>query len=160
MVLLLKFSLILTVMTSFLCATTTTSSSNVGEMLIIRHGRSRVRHINENDHIRWGLQAFDNLTLDDYDTSTSPEPSTSTVDLSNDTSISSPSSELVGSQLFGSDFWFGSDGSNFLNGNANSSINQSQQTTGNLKRKITADFPMDKTFTPHQVRWINIFFVY
>lgn len=37
-------------------------------MLIIRHGRSRVRHSSEKDHIRWGLKAFDNLTLDnDYD---------------------------------------------------------------------------------------------
>lgn len=36
-------------------------------MLIIRHGRSRVRHSSEKNHIRWGLQAFDNLTLYDYD---------------------------------------------------------------------------------------------
>lgn len=29
------------------------------DMLIIRHGRSRVRHSTEKDHIRWGLKAFD-----------------------------------------------------------------------------------------------------
>lgn len=41
------------------------------DMLIIRHGRSRVRHSSEKDHIRWGLKAFDNLTLDnDYDNDT------------------------------------------------------------------------------------------
>lgn len=41
------------------------------DMLIIRHGRSRVRHSTEKDHIRWGLKAFDNLTLDnDYDNDT------------------------------------------------------------------------------------------
>lgn len=34
------------------------------DLLVIRHGRSRVRHSSEKDHIRWGLQAFDNLTLD------------------------------------------------------------------------------------------------
>lgn len=34
-----------------------TSSSS--DMLIIRHGRSRVRHSSEKDHIRWGLKAFD-----------------------------------------------------------------------------------------------------
>ncbi|XP_052859946.1 uncharacterized protein LOC128267196 [Anopheles cruzii] len=37
------------------------------EYLIIRHGRSRVRHSSEKDHIRWGLQVFDNFTLLDYD---------------------------------------------------------------------------------------------
>uniref|UniRef100_A0AAG5D520 Uncharacterized protein n=1 Tax=Anopheles atroparvus TaxID=41427 RepID=A0AAG5D520_ANOAO len=39
------------------------------EYLIIRHGRSRVRHSSEKDHIRWGLQVFDNFTLLDYDAS-------------------------------------------------------------------------------------------
>lgn len=34
------------------------------DLLVIRHGRSRVRHSSEKDHIKWGLQAFDNLTLD------------------------------------------------------------------------------------------------
>lgn len=43
---------------------TSTSSSDI---LNIRHGRSRVRHSTEKNHIRWGLQAFDNLTLIDYD---------------------------------------------------------------------------------------------
>lgn len=37
------------------------------DMLIIRHGRSRVRHSSEKKFIRWGLHAFDNLTLFDYD---------------------------------------------------------------------------------------------
>lgn len=37
------------------------STDNV---LIIRHGRSRVRHSTEKDHLRWGLKAFDNLTLE------------------------------------------------------------------------------------------------
>lgn len=41
------------------------------DMLIIRHGRSRVRHSTEKNHIRWGLKALDNLTLDyDYDNET------------------------------------------------------------------------------------------
>lgn len=41
------------------------------DMLIIRHGRSRVRHSTQKNHIRWGLRAFDNLTLDyDYDNDT------------------------------------------------------------------------------------------
>lgn len=128
-------------------ATTTTSS-----MLIIRHGRSRVRHINENDHIRWGLQAFDNLTLDDYDTTTSTDPS-STVDLLNDaSSSSSSSSDLVGSQLFGSDFWLGSDANNNMNGNVNTSLinQQASQPIGNSKRKGTADFPMENILNPSQ----------
>lgn len=42
-------------------------SASSSDMLIIRHGRSRVRHSSEKSHIRWGLQAFDNLTLYDYD---------------------------------------------------------------------------------------------
>ncbi|XP_055607463.1 uncharacterized protein LOC129755136 [Uranotaenia lowii] len=42
--------------------------SSTSEYLIIRHGRSRVRHSSEKDHIRWGLQVFDNFTLLDYDT--------------------------------------------------------------------------------------------
>lgn len=33
------------------------------EILIIRHGRSRSRHSVEKDHVRWGLQALDNLTI-------------------------------------------------------------------------------------------------
>lgn len=33
------------------------------EILIIRHGRSRSRHSSEKDHVRWGLKAFDNLTI-------------------------------------------------------------------------------------------------
>lgn len=41
--------------------------ASTGDTLIIRHGRSRVRHSSEKSHIRWGLQAFDNLTLYDYD---------------------------------------------------------------------------------------------
>ncbi|XP_053686879.1 uncharacterized protein LOC128736421 [Sabethes cyaneus] len=41
--------------------------SSTSEYLIIRHGRSRVRHSSEKDHIRWGLQVFDNFTLLDYD---------------------------------------------------------------------------------------------
>ncbi|XP_065077208.1 uncharacterized protein LOC135700600 [Ochlerotatus camptorhynchus] len=53
--------------------------SSTSEYLIIRHGRSRVRHSSEKDHIRWGLQVFDNFTLLDYDT----------VDDSNETSSSS-----------------------------------------------------------------------
>lgn len=32
------------------------ATSSPSDMLIIRHGRSRVRH---SDHIRWGLKAFD-----------------------------------------------------------------------------------------------------
>lgn len=45
--------------------------SSSSDMLIIRHGRSRVRHSTQKNHIRWGLRAFDNLTLDyDYDNDT------------------------------------------------------------------------------------------
>lgn len=43
------------------------SSSSLSDTLIFRHGRSRVRHSSEKNHIRWGLKAFDNLTLIDYD---------------------------------------------------------------------------------------------
>lgn len=42
-------------------------SAASSDVLFIRHGRSRVRHSSEKSHIRWGLQAFDNLTLYDYD---------------------------------------------------------------------------------------------
>lgn len=48
--------LILLAATVWMCCATT-------DMLIIRHGRSRVRHSSVKDHIRWGLKAFDNLTL-------------------------------------------------------------------------------------------------
>lgn len=41
-------------------------NSQSTDTLIIRHGRSRVRHSTEKDHLRWGLKAFDNLTLE-YD---------------------------------------------------------------------------------------------
>jgi hypothetical protein len=44
--------------------TSLAASSSTADVLIIRHGRSRVRHSTEKDHIRWGLKAFDNLTLD------------------------------------------------------------------------------------------------
>lgn len=43
------------------------SLSSPSDVLFLRHGRSRVRHSTEKNHIRWGLKAFDNLTLDDYD---------------------------------------------------------------------------------------------
>uniref|UniRef100_A0A336LL06 CSON010180 protein n=1 Tax=Culicoides sonorensis TaxID=179676 RepID=A0A336LL06_CULSO len=39
-------------------------NSQSTDVLIIRHGRSRVRHSTEKDHLRWGLKAFDNLTLE------------------------------------------------------------------------------------------------
>ena len=53
------------------CLTYCIHFSMASDMLIIRHGRSRVRHSTEKNHIRWGLQAFDNLTLDyDYDNDT------------------------------------------------------------------------------------------
>lgn len=45
----------------------TFASSSLTDTLIFRHGRSRVRHSSEKNHIRWGLKAFDNLTLIDYD---------------------------------------------------------------------------------------------
>lgn len=45
----------------------TQQSSSSSDVLMIRHGRSRVRHSTEKNHIRWGLKAFDNLTLMDYD---------------------------------------------------------------------------------------------
>lgn len=48
-----------------LCVSCVSASSS--DVLVIRHGRSRVRHSSEKSHIRWGLQAFDNLTLYDYD---------------------------------------------------------------------------------------------
>lgn len=48
-----------------------TICSGTADVPIIRHGRSRVRHSTEKDHLRWGLKAFDNLTLDyDYDNGT------------------------------------------------------------------------------------------
>ncbi|XP_049542804.1 uncharacterized protein LOC125955704 [Anopheles darlingi] len=49
------------------CCLVATGSASSSEYLIIRHGRSRVRHSSEKDHIRWGLQVFDNFTLLDYD---------------------------------------------------------------------------------------------
>ncbi|XP_021699568.1 uncharacterized protein LOC23687899 isoform X2 [Aedes aegypti] len=58
--------------------------SSTSEYLIIRHGRSRVRHSSEKDHIRWGLQVFDNFTLLDYDT----------VDDSNETSSTASQNDL------------------------------------------------------------------
>ncbi|XP_053662412.1 uncharacterized protein LOC128711556 [Anopheles marshallii] len=54
------------VLVSLACFAANCSSSS-SEYLIIRHGRSRVRHSSEKDHIRWGLQVFDNFTLLDYD---------------------------------------------------------------------------------------------
>uniref|UniRef100_A0A182T3Q9 Uncharacterized protein n=1 Tax=Anopheles maculatus TaxID=74869 RepID=A0A182T3Q9_9DIPT len=50
-----------------LCLTSSGGRHSSSEYLIIRHGRSRVRHSSEKDHIRWGLQVFDNFTLLDYD---------------------------------------------------------------------------------------------
>lgn len=57
------FSILLLIVLSIICL----SSASTSDTLIIRHGRSRVRHSSEKNHIRWGLQAFDNLTLYDYD---------------------------------------------------------------------------------------------
>lgn len=48
-------------------ATAAASPSSSSDVLMIRHGRSRVRHSTEKSHIRWGLQAFDNFTLIEYD---------------------------------------------------------------------------------------------
>lgn len=59
--------LILLCFLNIVLSNSATSSSSSSEVLIIRHGRSRVRHSNEKDHIRWGLKAFDNLTLDYID---------------------------------------------------------------------------------------------
>lgn len=71
-------------------------SKTSSDMPFIRHGRSRVRHSNEKDHIRWGLQAFDNLTFD-YD------------GFENESvSFGSGSGSNMG-QLFGSDFWLNSE---------------------------------------------------
>lgn len=53
------------------CVSLTSASSSLSDTLIFRHGRSRVRHSSEKNHIRWGLKAFDNLTLIDYDYETS-----------------------------------------------------------------------------------------
>ncbi|XP_053674377.1 uncharacterized protein LOC128724681 [Anopheles nili] len=54
------------VLASLACLAASCGGSS-SEYLIIRHGRSRVRHSSEKDHIRWGLQVFDNFTLLDYD---------------------------------------------------------------------------------------------
>lgn len=43
--------------------TTTIELTSQSEILIIRHGRSRSRHSAEKEHVRWGLKAFDNLTI-------------------------------------------------------------------------------------------------
>ncbi|KAJ6641293.1 hypothetical protein Bhyg_06229 [Pseudolycoriella hygida] len=48
-------------------------TSSPTDTLIIRHGRSRVRHSSEKDHIRWGLKAFDlefNSTVYEFDNDT------------------------------------------------------------------------------------------
>ncbi|KFB48669.1 AGAP006152-PA-like protein [Anopheles sinensis] len=54
---------------SLVCFAADFCRGSSSEYLIIRHGRSRVRHSSEKDHIRWGLQVFDNFTLLDYDAS-------------------------------------------------------------------------------------------
>lgn len=59
------FGLMCLIEASQICLSWVSAASS--DMLIIRHGRSRVRHSTEKNHIRWGLQAFDNLTLYDYD---------------------------------------------------------------------------------------------
>ncbi|XP_055379902.1 uncharacterized protein LOC129611022 [Condylostylus longicornis] len=97
------------------------SSTSSNDMLFIRHGRSRVRHSNEKDHIRWGLQAFDNLTLD-YD-----------IDAYDNDSIIINTGN--GNFLFGSDLWALTDnnGSNYFNQTSllfNTNINNIQKSRG------------------------------
>lgn len=49
----------------WLITITTIELTSQSEILIIRHGRSRSRHSaeKEKEHVRWGLKAFDNLTI-------------------------------------------------------------------------------------------------
>lgn len=61
------FCLLIFVEISAFWVSSTFASSSLTDTLIFRHGRSRVRHSSEKNHIRWGLKAFDNLTLIDYD---------------------------------------------------------------------------------------------
>ncbi|XP_055837050.1 uncharacterized protein LOC129905573 isoform X3 [Episyrphus balteatus] len=114
-----NFAVLMAALFMFIMALVIQESRTTNEMLFIRHGRSRVRHSNEKDHIRWGLQAFDNLTFD-YDV------------YDNDSiSFGSGSGSNVG-QLFGSDFWFNSEN--------NSSISMFNQTIQNPKQDtITAE---------------------
>ncbi|XP_055917613.1 probable G-protein coupled receptor 158 [Eupeodes corollae] len=106
-------------------------SRTANEMLFIRHGRSRVRHSNEKDHIRWGLQAFDNLTFD-YDV------------YENDTvSFGSGSGSNMG-QLFGSDFWYNSE-SNGSTGIYNQSIQGLKQDLNVTEDSDTANTQMSST---------------
>lgn len=120
------------------------------DTLIIRHGRSRVRHSSEKSHIRWGLQAFDNLTLYDYDYETSNGTSAS-----NETMFDL---SFGGNQtLFGSDtFGYLSSEITFTNGSSTTSAtsNTNATTNGEWRASSTrapANVPTKKKLAKKQI---------
>lgn len=94
------------------------AAATSGDTLIIRHGRSRVRHSSEKSHIRWGLQAFDNLTLYDYDYETSNGTSAGSNETLFDLGFGGNQTLFGGSDTFGylsSDMAFGANQSSGAN---------------------------------------------
>lgn len=89
-----------TLIAIWLITITTIDLTSQSEILIIRHGRSRSRHSTEKEHVRWGLKAFDNLTIfsDSHDAATAPLESdrTNTVSFYEHNGTFSPSSDFNG----------------------------------------------------------------
>lgn len=110
------FGLMCLIEASQICLSWVSASSS--DMLIIRHGRSRVRHSSEKNHIRWGLQAFDNLTLYDYDYESANGTSNETLF---DFGLSGANQTFLGAESFG---YFSSD-TLFNNGTYTSSSTNS-----------------------------------
>lgn len=84
----------------WLITITTIELTSQSEILIIRHGRSRSRHSAEKEHARWGLKAFNNLTIfsDSHDAAAAPLESdrTNVVSFYEHNGTFSPSSDFNG----------------------------------------------------------------
>lgn len=114
------------------------------DMLIIRHGRSRVRHSSEKKHIRWGLHAFDNLTLSDYDYESSNGTNGSNETFIDTNFGGSTMASGTNQTLFGTDT-FGYYSTEFIfNNNLNSNTNDT---------KLISTLAPASTGTFNQQRW-------
>lgn len=118
------FGLMCLIEASQICLSWVSASSS--DMLIIRHGRSRVRHSSEKNHIRWGLQAFDNLTLYDYDYESANGTNGSNETLF-DFGLNGGNQTFLGAESFG---YFSSD-SLFNNGTYGSSTTTNSNNNNN-----------------------------
>lgn len=126
------FGLMCLIVASQICVSLVSASSS--DMLIIRHGRSRVRHSSEKNHIRWGLQAFDNLTLYDYDYETNATNGSNET-LFGDFGLNAANQTFLGGESFGyfaSEMVFNNVSSSSSSSNNSNNINNDSKLLSTL----------------------------